>query len=238
MPDTASCASVEVKICGLMRREDVQAADQLGADYLGVVLSSGFRRSVHAADAPALVANTRATKVVVLVDETAARASMLASRLGAGVIQLHGSEPSSTLAELRSAGEWRLWKSVRARSAADVEEAAERYRGLAHALLVEGWKEGVVGGGGAALAAEPLEVRAAIGHELDFVLAGGLTPLTVGDAVERFLPDIVDVSSGVEGVPLRKDPELLRAFIHGARAASRSKDTAWEAGGRRRRAGP
>lgn len=234
MPDAPRYASVEVKICGLVRREDVAVADELGADYLGVVLSSGFGRSVDPGDLRALVADTRATKVAVLVDEPAVHASMLASRLGAGVIQLHGSEPPSTLEELRRVGDWRLWKSVRARSAGDVEDAAKRYRGLAHALVVEGWKEGVVGGGGATLVANAHEVRAAVGSQFDFVLAGGLSFETVREAVERFRPNVVDVSSGVESGPRRKDPRLLRAFIDAARATSDSERPASGPGGHQR----
>jgi phosphoribosylanthranilate isomerase len=94
----------------------VLVADGLGVDYLGVVLTRGFGRSVDPALGPALVEGTRATKVAVVVDETAAAAEALARAVGAGVIQLHGDESAELLRELRERGPWTLWKSVRARS--------------------------------------------------------------------------------------------------------------------------
>ena len=119
-------------------------------------------------------------------------------RVGAGVIQLHGEEPPSVLAELRSRGPWKLWKAVRARAVEDIERAVERYADYADGILVEGWKEGVVGGGGARLDLGSEGVRDLIPERLDFILAGGLDPDTVGDAVKAFRPHVVDVSSGVE----------------------------------------
>ncbi|HKJ01601.1 MAG TPA: hypothetical protein VJ997_04075, partial [Longimicrobiales bacterium] len=82
-----------VKICGLRRREDVRAADDLGAAYLGVVVTAGFGRSVEPAAAAALLAGVRAVPVAVMVDEAPAAAAALGNGLGAGVLQLHGREP-------------------------------------------------------------------------------------------------------------------------------------------------
>jgi phosphoribosylanthranilate isomerase len=219
-----------VKLCGLTRRDDVLLADGLGADYLGLVLSRGFGRSVEPAAGPALVHGTKATKVAVLVDETADDAESLALTVGAGVIQLHGDESEAVLRELRDRGPWTLWKSVRARSLGDVQRAVDRFADLADGLLVEGWREGVVGGGGAVLELSPQAVRAAIPQGVAFVLAGGLAPGTVADAVALFLPDVVDVSSGIEAIPGRKDPELARAFVRAARASRRPAITPREEG--------
>jgi phosphoribosylanthranilate isomerase len=97
----------------------------------------------------------------------------------------------------------------------------ERYGALVDGILVEGRREGVVGGGGARLDPESVaDVRALIRPGLEVVLAGGLTPDTVADAVARFRPDVVDVSSGVERVPREKDPSLVRRFIEEARRPS------------------
>ncbi len=211
-----------MKICGLARRRDALWADELGADYLGVVLTAGFERSVEPDAVGALVAGTTATKVAVLVNESPAEAESRARALGAGVIQLHGEEDVSVLNELRSRGDWKLWKSVRARSLEDVERVVDRYGGVADGILVEGWSEGVVGGGGAMLSVRPAAVRPAIAEELDFVLAGGLAPGNVAEAVALLRPDVVDVSSGIEAALRRKDPDLVRAFIDAVRVASRS----------------
>jgi phosphoribosylanthranilate isomerase len=212
---------VRVKICGLVRREDVMAADLAGADYLGVVLSAGFGRSVDPAWAPALVADTRAAKVAVLVDESVESAVAAAEALGADVLQLHGEESPETVVALGSRGAWKLWKAVRARSLDDVERTVERYGAITDAILVEGWRDGPLGVGGAGVALEPGRVRRSIPARLGFVLAGGLRPDSVADAVRRFGPDVADVSSGVEREPGVKDHALVAAFVRAAGGASR-----------------
>lgn len=207
-----------VKICGLQRREDILMADEYGADFLGVVLTSGFSRSVDPRAARALMDGVRARPVVVLVDESADEAERMAEALGAHVIQLHGQEPPEVLESLARRGSWSLWKGVRARTVDDVVSALDEYRGLADGLLLEGWKAGVAGGGGVRLELEPEPIHERMSDAQYLILAGGLTPATVGAAVGRFRPDVVDVSSGVESEVGEKDPELVRAFISAARS--------------------
>ena len=86
-------------------------------------------------------------------------------------------------------------------------------------IVVEGWSDGVTGGGGVRVDLDPNALRTAVPPELTFVLAGGLTGAGVGDAVARFRPEVVDVSSGVEQSLGVKDHDLVEAFIRGARAA-------------------
>ncbi len=212
--------AAKVKICGLTRRADVLAAERARADYLGVVLSSGFSRSVPRADVTALFAGTRASRVAVLVDETPEVAVACAQALGAEVLQLHGHERPEVLEALRRSGPWTLWKAVRAKAIEDVARAVAEYGEVAHGLLVEGWKEGALGGSGARLALDPAGVRAVIPESLEFVLAGGLAADSVAAAVRGFRPDVVDVSSGVEAAPGLKDPALVTAFVEAARSAA------------------
>ncbi len=207
-----------VKICGLRRREDVVMADEHGADYLGIVLTSGFSRSVDLLAARALVDGVRARPVAVLVDESADEAERKAEALGAQVIQLHGREPPEVLESLARRGPWSLWKGVRVQTVDDVVSALDEYRGLADGLLLEGWKAGVVGGGGVRLELDPERVHEHLADAQHLILAGGLSPATVGVAATRFRPDVVDVSSGVESTVGEKDPELVRAFISAARS--------------------
>ena len=218
-----------VKICGLRRREDVLLADALGADYLGVVLSPGFHRSVDPSEAPDLLAGVAAVRVAVLVDQGVTESAARGERMGAGVLQLHGAEPPEVVRELAS-GPWEVWKAVRARSPEDVERAADLYGPWVRGILVEGYREGVAGGGGAALPTDPAwDVRRGIPAHARFILAGGLTPATLAGAMARWSPDVVDVSSGVEVERGRKDPGLLRSFFHAARGgvppALESNDT-------------
>lgn len=208
-----------VKICGLSRREDALAADALGADYLGVVLSAGYARSVDPADAARLLAGVEAQRVVVVVDEAPETVAAWATGVGADVIQLHGEEPPDQVRRLRALGSWRLWKAVRAAVPGDVEDAVTRYGAVVDALLVEGRRPGVVGGGGAQVDAGALgRLRDRVPEGLELVLAGGLTPDNVAAAVDRHAPDVVDVSSGVEVDRGRKDPDLLRSFVLAVRA--------------------
>lgn len=208
-----------VKICGLTVNEDAVGAERLGADYLGVVLTPGFGRSVPVASASAVVAGTSTSKVAVLVDASGAEAEEAATAIGALVVQLHGDEGPDQVEELRGRGEWRVWKAVRARTMTDIRRAVDTFGPLVDGILVEGRKEGVVGGGGVRVALEPEAVREAVPPDLQLILAGGLTPSTVPSVVARFRPDVVDVSSGVERAQGRKDLELVRAFIRAARVA-------------------
>lgn len=208
-----------VKICGLTRREDALAAERAGAAFLGVVLSSGFGRSVARELAPALLEGTTTPRVAVLVDEIPSRAAELAAAMGAAVVQLHGRESPDDVVALRGLGPWKIWKAVRVRADEDVTAAASEYAGIVDGLLLEGWKPGLVGGGGAVLSASPERVREDLPGSADFVLAGGLTPETVGEAVRAFRPDVVDVSSGVESAPGRKDEDRMRRFVEAVRGA-------------------
>lgn len=208
-----------IKVCGLMRNADARFADVLGADFLGVVLSSGFQRSVQPECAASVVAGTVAAHVAVVVDESPVRSAELASSIGASVIQLHGDEPVETVHELRALGEWSVWKAVRAASIEDVVRVADQFGAIIDGLIVEGWSEGVVGGGGVRVRLDPSAVRAHVPPEIDFIIAGGLTSDSVEDAVARFRPDVVDVSSGIERSAGVKDPELVRSFFDSVRSA-------------------
>jgi len=206
-----------VKICGLTESSDAVTAERHGADFLGFVLSTGFGRSVSSDRIDDIAAATSARRVAVLVDEPVDRATELARRLGAAVVQLHGSEPASVVRRVRDAGPWQVWKAIRAGSLQDVADAVLHYGDIVDGFLVEGRKPGVVGGGGVGLTLDPTELRARLPVDRDFVLAGGLTPDSVQAAVERYRPHVVDVSSGVEVRPGAKDEEAVRRFIHHAR---------------------
>lgn len=206
-------ARPRVKICGVTRHEDALLAEELGADFLGFILSSGFGRSVRESALPDLVRGLTTPRVAVLVDEPPKSAVALAEKVGASVIQLHGEEPPETVRALREHGSWHVWKAVRARTVEDVTRAVLDYGDQVDGLLIEGWKAGVTGGGGARLLLDPEHVRSELPSHLTFVLAGGLKPDSVGEAIERFRPDIVDVSTGVEREPGRKDREKMRRFL-------------------------
>lgn len=209
-----------VKICGLMRNEDARLAEEAGADYVGMVLSQGFGRSVPEGAGPAMIVGVSARRVAVTVDESAETSAALAHSIDASVIQLHGGESVDTARTLRTLGPWSIWKAVRARSIEDVGRVVEAFGETIDGVLVEGWRDGAIGGAGLTLDLDPRELSAVVPSSLTFILAGGLRPDSVGGAMARFAPDVVDVSSGVERTPGSKDPALIEAFIHAARTAT------------------
>ena len=203
-----------------MRPQDARHAALAGADYLGAILSEGFGRSV-----PPLVAREFAQTdgpplVAVMVDEPTGEAVAKARQVRASVLQMHGDESASMLDDLRREGSWAIWKAIRPRTADELSRAADRFAEHADALLVDGWHRDHRGGAGARLPWELIErLREDLPAGLSLVTAGGLTPETVGEAVIRLTPDVVDVSSGVESVPGQKDPAKVEAFIRAARSA-------------------
>ena len=209
----ADIRRIRVKICGLTRAADAEAADAAGADYLGFVLSSGFGRSVAPRNASAVVGRTKAKKVAVLVDETPADAAAAATSLGAAVIQLSGDESVEVIQGIRDLGPWKIWKAVRAPSIDDLERVIERYGGSVDGILVEGWKDGSKGGSGTRVALDGARVGSLVPENVDFILAGGLGPDSVADAIRSFGPNVVDVSSGVERAVGVKDHERVHAFV-------------------------
>lgn len=213
--------SPRVKICGLGRAADVSAAAEAGADYAGLVLAESPRRlEPDAADRLARAAIRAGLRPVgVFVDRPVEEVDRLAERLGLAAVQLHGSEEPRVCAALRRRG-WEVWKALRPREPEELERLAGRYEEVADALLVEGWSAEAAGGTGTAVPHEWLAGDAGWAREGRLVLAGGLDPENVAEAVRKVRPDVVDVSSGVEEAPGRKDPDRIRAFVAAVRRAA------------------
>lgn len=202
--------STGIKFCGLRRQEDISYVAELGADFAGFIMSPKFWRYV----APEDVANLRkglseTTKVVgVFVNEDV---SYVAKCINDGVIdiaQLHGSESEDYIKELREAtsGKAVITKVFLVKSEDDVEAA--RASSADYVLLDSG-----VGGTGQTF---DWTLIRDIGRE--YFLAGGLNPDNAADAVNRFHPMAVDVSSGVETDKL-KDYAKMTAFAQAVRQA-------------------
>ncbi len=214
---------MRVKICGLCRPGDAALAVRAGADLVGVILTPGFMRSSTVQEAAAILGcagHARRVGVFVDADDTI---TDIAQKLRLDVLQLHGAESPERVAALRDAGAWRVWKSIHVRNADDVSAAIERYADVAHGLLLDGWSERAAGGTGTSFDWEAVAgIRSLIPHDVECIVGGGLTPDNVAEAASLLLPDVVDVSSGVESGPRRKSAQKMKAFVAAARAAAGS----------------
>ena len=200
-----------VKICGITSAEDALAAVEAGADALGFVFVPGTPRLVHPETAERIVAGLPpfVTAVGVFVDQPLEEVLRIAARCNLQAVQLHGDEPEAFSRRIPL----KVIKAVRVREAPDLRPIGTY---PAHAFLLDAFVEGQAGGTGTPISWD-LAVQAK-GHA-PIILSGGLRPETVGLAVRRVRPYGVDVSSGVEMRPGRKDHQKVREFIAAVRQA-------------------
>lgn len=215
-PHADGPAPPAVKICGLRRPEDVEAAVRAGASFLGLVFADGSPRRISPADAAGLGSDVDARRVGVFVDAPPPEVLRTAQVASLDVVQLHGSESPELCEVFRGTG-LEVWKALRPRSDSELAGEAERYAPSVDGLLVEGHSEEAAGGTGAEFPHEWVR-RAGLGRRGEggapsLILAGGLTPENVGEAVRRVRPHVVDVSSGVEREPGVKEPDRIRRFV-------------------------
>lgn len=215
----------EIKICGINTEASLNAAISAGADYVGLVLYPKSPRNVEFEEAANLAERARGkVKVVALVvDPGPAILSVLRHAIKPDIVQLHGHEPIDLVARLRNALPGiELWKAVPVSSVDDVAEARAYLNPETHAhrLLFDAKpaeKSDLPGGNGLSFDWRILD---GIADAFPFILAGGLTPENVADAIRLTGAKTVDVSSGVEVEPGKKSPELIRGFIQAAKSAN------------------
>jgi len=213
----------QVKVCGLTRIDEAVACADMGAEAIGLVFYPPSPRLVSGKRAREICGALpqKVWKVGVFVDEPLREVLRTVEFCGLNCVQLHGAEPPEMVASLESAG-IKVIKSLFVRKRPLLSEAG-RY--AASAYLVESG-EGLVPGG-AGLAWKWGEAGGVF-WGLPCILAGGLKPENVGEAIYEFCPDAVDVSSGVESGPGRKDLSKVRAFIDAVRHAKfKSSPLSW-----------
>ncbi len=205
-----------IKICGITIEADAHAVIAAGADALGFNTWTGSRRYLDLAAAewvgglPPFV-----TRVALLVDAPLDEAVRVALLPFIDAVQLHGNEDRAYCTALARHGR-PIIKAIRLKSGSDLSQIGEF---AAQHILIDAYVPGQFGGTGERA---DLAMVSKLRREfplLRVVLAGGLTPENVGDAVRTVRPYAVDASSGVESEPGRKDSERLRAFVHAVRAA-------------------
>jgi phosphoribosylanthranilate isomerase len=204
---------VRIKICGITNLEDALLAAALGAQALGFIFHPPSPRKVPPEAAREIIRQLPplVLSVGVFVDEEAATVKDLAARLGLDWVQLHGAESPEYC---RSLGR-RVIKGFRIRDE-DSLQVLPAYQGAVQAFLLDTYKPGQTGGTGETFDWHLARQARQYGP---VVLAGGLTPENVAQAIEVAQPQAVDVASGVEAAPGKKDPEKLRAFFAKVRGA-------------------
>lgn len=212
----------EVKICGLGRGTDARVAASAGADYLGIVFAAEGPRRRSPGEAARIWSGLPTPRVGVFVDPDFGEVADLVEELRLAVVQLHGSESPSSCRRVADETGARVWKAVRLRSPRDLDEALGRYGPHVGGLVLEGWSTLGLGGVGARFDwGWATERRSKWPSGLQLILAGGLTAGNVRAAIDAVRPDVVDVSSGVEEAPGRKDARAVRSFLLEARRAGR-----------------
>lgn len=202
--------SAGFKVCGLTAPGDVDAAVRAGASHVGLVFFERSPRhlSLEAAAALAERVPPGVVRVALTVDMDDDALDALLAAVPVDMLQLHGEEAPARAAALR--GRLPVMKAVGVRDAADLDAAAA-YEGAVDMLLLDAKppRDALPGGNGLAFDWTLLAGRR---WPVPWMLAGGLRPETVAEAVRSTGAPYVDVSSGVEGAPGVKDPARIAAF--------------------------
>jgi len=220
----------EVKLCGMTRAADVDYAMTLGVRFIGCVFASGPRQRTLAQAVVLFegIGGPPPGRVGVFpsTEPPAIRAAVDALALEA--VQLHGDPTGESVVALRQRPGVRaeIWSVVRCPQGGPLPPRAAELWSVSDAVVLDAHVGGQLGGTGATLAWSDLApgvaaLRGLHGHTR-LVVAGGLTPDNVGHAIAALRPDVVDVSSGIESAPGRKDPVRMRAFVDAVSAADRA----------------
>ena len=202
---------VKVKICGITSLEDAFGALEAGADALGFIFYSQSPRYITPKAAREIIAALPpfVAKVGVFVNASAAEVGQIVERTGIGTLQFHGEEPPEFCRQFRA-------QTIKAFRIANAESLQELPAFETNAWLLDSCVPGQQGGTGVAFNWDL--ARQAVTLKRPIILAGGLNPENVIDAVRQVRPYAVDVSSGVEISPGKKDPQKVRDFIQRAKS--------------------
>ena len=210
---------VSVKICGLATVDDVRACADAGANYMGLVFFEKSPRNITlpAARKLALAAPLGLAKVALVVNPSDAELDAITGTVPLDMLQLHGRETPERVAEVKARYGLPVMKAVGIADGDDLPKL-ESYFGVADQILVDAKppKGGELPGGNGL----SFDWRLLAGRRwpCPWMLAGGLTPENVAEAVKMTGAKQVDVSSGVEDAPGQKNAELIQKFVQSSRA--------------------
>ncbi len=198
----------KIKFCGVTSLQDAQRAIEAGAWAVGLIFWRGSPRRCQPADAVAIAAalKRRAEVAGVFVNAPLDEVARTAEEVGLTILQMHGDEGPAFCGEAARRTGCKVIKAARVRSGADIQSLLSFHTDY---HLLDSYSRGVPGGTG-----ETFQWEIARGHRraTPVILSGGLNADNVADAIAVVRPFAVDVASGVERSPGRKDPDKLRAF--------------------------
>jgi phosphoribosylanthranilate isomerase len=213
----------QLKICGITSIDDARMCASLGADALGLNCYPGSSRYIpmFLAEQVAAAIPEGVAKVGLFVNERPEEANRLVKQLGLDYVQLHGDEPPDELLAYEGKPVIRALRLGQHNLRALIEyvDRARKLNIPVAAWLIDGWTPGQYGGAGKS---PPMDDVLTLKRHLAperLILAGGLRPDNVAEAIERLAPDAVDVCSGVETSPRQKDRDQTRTFLMNAKAA-------------------
>lgn len=203
---------VKVKICGITSYEDASVAVEAGADALGFVFFDRSPRFINPVRAAGIIAKLPPfiQTVGLFVNEEPAQVNWTADYCGLDIVQLHGDETPEDCLEVKR----RVIKAFRIQKIVSIAPLEKYQDYQVSAYLLDAWSPDAYGGTGRTFNWELAQSARQYGQ---VILAGGLTPENVAEAIRVVNPYGVDVSSGVESAPGKKDAETVRAFIRAAK---------------------
>jgi phosphoribosylanthranilate isomerase len=213
---------MKVKICGITNLADARFAAGAGADFLGFIQYPESPRYIlpeKAAEISAWVFG--AQSVGVFVDETADHVNRISAMAGFDLVQLHGNETVATCEAIK----YRIIKVFKVRtdnSFDDIARQIEPYLDCAEYFLLDAFSEHEEGGTGQTI---PWDIARELANRYPIILAGGLTPENVGEAIDQAQPAGLDVSSGLESAPGQKDFDLITKFMSAVLQANDSQES-------------
>lgn len=209
---------VKVKICGITNLSDARRAVEAGADFLGFNFYRQSSRYIAPAAARRIVQRLpqRVASVGVFVNEPEPEMLAIARRVGLDYVQLHGDETAEVVSRMRRSV--RVIKAIRVRDSFRVSQLRNFKR--ASSILLDGFDSRLRGGTGKSF---DWKLARSAGRKRRIFLAGGLTPENAAEAVAAARPFAIDVCSGVESRPGKKDAAKMRALVAAVRRMSKTR---------------
>ncbi len=213
-----SLTKIKIKICGITNIEDAATAVELGADALGFIFYSGSKRFVDPAAARDIILKLPPfiTSVGVFVNQDLDEIKRILDITGVNTVQLHGDESPEFCGSVTASVPAKVIKAIRVKDSLDAGSLAQY---PVQAILLDTYSDAEYGGTGKSF---DWGILKDIDIEQKVILSGGLSPDNVAQAVEAVKPYAVDVNSGVEAGPGKKDHEKLKKFIEAIRYGNKN----------------